>query len=227
MSAQHIFPAIMPASLEELSGLLNTLTGVPVLHLDVMDGKAVPALSWPYAAGGEDDVLLAPLDLFRRLEVHLMVAEPREIGTAFARAGVRGIVAQLESFENEEAARDTLVAWRDVGTLEAGLSIRADTPLSRLEPLVSACDVVQLMSIERIGFQGQPFDTRVFERLASLREAFPDLPIIVDGGVSLDNIPLLLKAGATRFAIGSAIVRAHDPLVAYGRFGEAVAMAAH
>ena len=66
------------------------------------------------------------------------------------------------------------------------------------------------MGIEKIGFQGQSFDERVLHKVNDLRERFPELIISIDGGVSLETAPLLIKAGANRLVAGSAILKSED-----------------
>ena len=73
-----------------------------------------------------------------------------------------------------------------------------------------AIDFVQFMGIENIGYQGEPFDERVFEKIRELRERFPDTIISVDGGVSLENADKLIEAGANRLVSGSAIFESGD-----------------
>jgi ribulose-phosphate 3-epimerase len=69
-----------------------------------------------------------------------------------------------------------------------------------------------------VGFQHQAFDDKVIERVKAVKEAFPDLPISVDGGVSLDNAADLIDAGADRLIVGSAIFAAENPLSAIAEF---------
>jgi thiamine monophosphate synthase len=71
------------------------------------------------------------------------------------------------------------------------------------------------MSVATIGAQGAPFDSRAIGRIRDLHERLPDLPLAVDGGVSVVNIDSLVEAGATGFSVGSAIMRAPDPAAAY------------
>jgi len=76
-------------------------------------------------------------------------------------------------------------------------------------------DFVQLMGIKKIGAQGQPFDEPTLARAKELRTKFPDLEIAVDGSVNGTTISQLLAAGVNRFAPGSAISRANDPILAF------------
>ena len=100
---------------------------------------------------------------------------------------------------------------------QAGISLVLDTPLTSIQSLVASheVDMVQVMSIARIGVQGSRFDDRAYERIRALRAQFPELPIAVDGGVAQDNAALLVAAGATHLGVGSAIVKSPDPAAAY------------
>jgi ribulose-phosphate 3-epimerase len=190
------------------------------VQLDVADGAFVPATSWPYAEGQLSELrALAdnglPYADTLSYEVHIMAEEPRAIGEHFARAKVKRILGHIEAFADTEEARGALDAWRQAGAQEVGLALLLDTPFPVIEPLLSTCDVVQTMSIARLGYQGAPFDPRVYDRIREIRALHPDLTIEVDGGVSETNIEELTRAGATRFGVGSAISKAADPKAAY------------
>ena len=106
--------------------------------------------------------------------------------------------------------------WKGAGASEVGLTLLMDTPLDVVGPIAIECDVVQLMSIAKLGHQGMPFEPGVVKRIKDLHARYPDLIIEVDGGVSKANIVDLVHAGATRFGVGSAISKAPDPKAAYG-----------
>ncbi len=190
------------------------------VQLDVSDGVFTPERSWPYAeaqwaeleALTEGKLPSAP-DL--KYEVHLMVEEPREVGLHLAEAGIQRIIGHVEAFADEKEIQAALSAWRGAGAAEVGLAILLDTPLPVLLPMISACDVVQVMSIATLGRQGAPFDARAVARIQELHAQYPELVISVDGGVSEKNIAELVRAGARRFGVGSAITKAPDPRAAY------------
>lgn len=144
-----------------------------------------------------------------------MAEEPKGVGVLFAQARVERIIGHIEAFADSREALSALEAWRTAGAREVGLALLLDTPLPVIEPLVSRCDVVQVMSIARLGYQGAPFEPRIFDRIRELHALHPDLVIEVDGGVSEKNIQDLVRAGASRFGVGSAISKAADPKSAY------------
>ena len=196
----------------------------PQVQLDIDDGVFAPEISWPYQGGQwselEDMAVRAkalPASDMLMYEVHLMVEDPFHIGELMARVGAMRILAHVETFENEKSAKDAFLAWRSAGAKEVGLAILIDTPLSALDLIIPFCDVVQIMSIAKLGYQGAQFDVRAFDRIKELHAKYPDLMIEVDGGVSESNIAELVRAGARRFGVGSAISRSENPADAYSR----------
>lgn len=166
-------------------------------------------------------------------EVHLMVQDPCDIGNAFIAAGAKRVIAHIESFgdtvdsinevnseqftvDSTKRARECFAQWKKRGA-QVGVSLLLETPLEAVYPLIESKDVsvVQVMSITPIGVQGSVFDERAVERVHTLKERYPNLVIAVDGGVSAQTLPDLAHAGATHFGVGSAIVKADDPIAAY------------
>jgi len=188
----------------------------PLVQLDVADGKFVPALSWPYSEDGHieqfDNLPETPALAY---EVHLMVDQPQDIGERLTHAGAVRIIAHVETFADAQEAKTALEGWKKAGAVQAGVALLLETPLSLLLPVVSSCDVVQLMSIAKLGYQGAPFDSGIFERIRQVHAAYPQLVIEIDGGVSENNIEELVRAGASRFGVGSAITKAPDMKAAY------------
>jgi ribulose-phosphate 3-epimerase len=179
------------ASLEE--------TQVAGVHLDVMDGRFVPNLTFgmPLVAA------------FRRLtqlplDVHLMIEEPLRYIEAFRDAGADVITVHAEAVKDP---RQALREIRDLG-VAAGLAFNPDTPLCCLEACAEVCDLVLIMSVPA-GFGGQEFRRVALERLGEARAAVgPDVLLQVDGGVNRETIGDCAAAGAQLFVVGSAIFRA-------------------
>lgn len=212
----EIVPTCVPTSAEELAGWVSRAKAyASSVHLDIDDGLFAPHLTWPYTGNG----IYAPFDLSAlagmTTEVHLMVKNPRDIGNAFARAGADRLIAHLESLESPEEVRTLFEEWRASGANETGVALLMETPLRELETLVPSSDFVHLMSIETIGTQGIAFSGRAVERVADFHKTFPDTLISVDGGVSERNIGELVRAGARRFGVGSAIEKSQDPAESY------------
>src|SRR3989344_3747151 len=194
----------------------------PQVQLDIDDGVFEPEISWPYHkkqwAELEEMAISAkplPYSGVLKYEVHLMVEDPFHIGELMARVGSLRVLAHIETLENEKSVKDAFAAWKSAGAREVGLVILIDTPLSKLEAVIPLCDAVQVMSIAKLGRQGASYDERAIPRIQGLHAKYPDLIIAVDGGVSERNIAELVRAGARRFGVGSAISKAGNPAAAY------------
>lgn len=212
----EIIPTYVPRDTDDLSAGLETIRSfATTVHIDIDDGVFAPITTWPYIRKGE----FIPFDLAQAegmfSEVHLMVEEPHEIGSAFARAGAQRIVGHVEGFADGNEVRDALNAWRKAGASEVGLGLLLQTPFEVIAPHVPICDVVHLMSIATIGTQGIPYESSAPARITEFHRLFPNVTISVDGGVSEHNITDLVRAGATRFGVGSAITKAADQKAAY------------
>ena len=212
----QIIPTCVAQNTQEIKAAIEISQSLGnALHLDVGDGIFTPHVSWPYEEKGRVgealDGLDIPVDNFL-IQAHLMVSEPREIGEFFARAGVRTLITHAES---ASLSIDCIHAWRAEGVKEIGLAILLDTPMENLNPLLPSCEFVHVLSVATIGSQGAPFDPRAIDKVAAIAAQYPGMPISVDGGVSSMNIASLVKAGATRLAVGSALKSASNPQEAY------------
>ena len=202
-------------------------TFAPYVHLDIDDAQFAPILSWPYGElqMQELETMLRTNDTLPFLEslsyeVHMMVREPHFMGSHMARLGCERIIGHIEAFNEEFTPTDSFAAWKKAGAREVGLAILIDTPLKSIDAYANSCDVVLLMSIATLGKQGAIFDERIYDRISNLRAKYPDLTIAVDGGVGETNIAQLVRAGASRFGVGSAITKASDPAAAYAHLRE-------
>ena len=196
-----IIPALIPKSLEQLSGELKTLSFQTNLQIDVVDGRFAPFISWPYDPKGEVKDAKTILEPFS-FEVDLMVSDPLLAASAWILTGARRLVFHLESIVNPSEA----IASSKQAGVQVGLAVGNDTPLEALIPHINDIDFVQLMGIAKIGSQGQPFDERVFPRITELRARYPELVISIDGAVGKENIAALKNSGASRFVVGSEIL---------------------
>lgn len=212
-----------PPTLDELTRR-SAIVGAysPVVQLDVGDGVFVPAKSWPYGEGqwGELEIMGATKQGLPHVstllyEVHLMVQHPLSAGVAFARAGAKRIIGHIEAFGSAEKARDAFKMWKLSGAKEVGVAVLVNTSCDALAPYAGLCDVIMVMTIGKLGAQGSPFEPRAIERVATLRKRYPDITIEVDGGVAASNIASLAEAGATRFAVGSALWKSSNPEKTY------------
>ena len=208
----EIIPAIMPKDYEHLDEMMSLFVNVvPMVQLDIMDGKFVPARTWPYPKDTHFDAIVAEEDgmpSWERInfEVDLMVSDPELVVSKWVSAGASRIIVHVESMKDFEAIRSAV----SEGLIELGLAINTATPLSAIDQYLPRVDFVQCMGIDKIGFQGQPFDERVLEHVRALRAKYPELPISIDGSVNMDTAKALVDAGATRLVSGSAILEAPD-----------------
>lgn len=211
-----IIPAVLPGTLEELHKQLSTIRGAAhSVQIDLVDGVLAPSKTWPYDTGDWKERL--PFADEFEFEMDLMVEKAEDAAEFWRQAGAKRIVIHIESpdareallaaAEREEADRH-LVSIRST---EIGIALPCSASPEVLQEYAGLYDYVQVMGIERIGFQGQPFDARAIELVRALRRQFPELPIQVDGGVGESNVGELAAAGANRLVVGSAIWESDDP----------------
>ncbi len=206
----EIIPTVVPDTLDDVKAAHLRYAFTGALHIDVSDGVFAPRTTWMPAEGER-----LPESEGFRYGVHLMVQEPLAAGVPYIRAGARRINAHIEAFDNAEQARDCARMWRMSGTEEIGIAVLLETPLARIDSFLEIFEYVVFMSIAEIGSQGAPFDERVFDRLKEFKTKHPHVLTAVDGGVSVENIGALTRAGAERFFVGAALARAADPRAAY------------
>lgn len=211
-----IVPAIIPQSAGELKETLGQLKFSPEIHVDVVDGKFVPFVSWPYEPIGSPAEVKQSTDSYT-LEVDLMVEDPVSAAKEWIKAG-----ADMLVFHVETISYDDFLDFASTTSISIGISALNDTPLQVFKPYIKVADAIQLMGIAKIGAQGLPLDERVFDRIEELKREFPHHPITVDGSVNMETIKRLDEAGVDRFICGSAIVGAHDPLLAYQKLKQEI-----
>ena len=221
----EVIPAILAENFKELSeGISRVANNSRVIQIDICDGNFVPSVSWPYdeihSGGNNLEAILSEeegLPCWDRVnfEFDLMVRNAHEQFDFFMKLGPRRIVFHIEAeMEGEDIGKfKEFLEGIDMYTrdnLEIGVSINTTTDIKILEPIIGSVDFVQCMGIERIGFQGEPFDERVLSQIASLRTKYRELIISVDGSVNENTAPLVVKAGANRLIVGSLLSRGYD-----------------
>ena len=197
----RIAPSILSADFarlgEEVNAVINA--GADIIHFDVMDNHYVPNLTiGPLVCEAVRKSTNAPID------VHLMVKPVDRIIPDFAKAGANIISFHPEASEHIDR---TIQLIKDHGC-KAGLVFNPATPLSYLDHVIEKLDLILIMSVNP-GFGGQSFIPEALNKLRLARQRIDacgkDIWLEIDGGVKVDNIAEIAKAGADTFVAGSAI----------------------
>jgi len=174
-------------------------------HLDVMDGRFVPNLSF-----GLPVIAAIHRMAQKPLDVHLMIVEPEKYLAEFRKAGADHITVHLEACTH---LHRTLQQIHELGA-KAGVAINPHTPVSLLYDVLEQVDIVCLMSVNP-GFGGQKFIYRTLEKISMLRQEIDarnlSTLIEIDGGVGLQNAETILKAGADVLVAGNAVFADSNP----------------
>jgi ribulose-phosphate 3-epimerase len=201
-----VLPALLLCDFGHLAREVDRLerAGATVLHLDVMDGRFVPQLTYgPVVVEAVRRAARVPI------EVHLMVQEPERTIADYAALGADILTVHVEALADP---RETLRAIAALGP-RAHVAINPETPVERIEPFLDACDGVLVMSVEP-GYGGQRFNPVAVEKLARLadlrRRMGGSFRLGVDGGISTETIADVAAAGAELIVAGSAVIRSHD-----------------
>ena len=203
----EISPSVLGANLMCLGEEIRRVEelGIGWLHLDHMDGHFVPNISF-----GPDFVSAMRKQTKLFLDVHLMLSEPMKYIETYAKAGADLITVHVEADDDAETMLRAIAAQG----IKAGISIKPDTPVQAIEPLLPLCDVVLVMTVEP-GFGGQSLRedcvAKIPELKAMIEKSGRDILIEVDGGVKRENAEKVVRAGADVLVMGTGLFRADDP----------------
>jgi len=202
----RIAPSILSANFARLGEEVQSVitAGADIVHFDVMDNHYVPNLTvGPLVCEAIRPLTKAIID------VHLMVSPVDRIVPDFAKAGANIISFHPEASEHVDR---TIGLIRECGC-KPGLVLNPATPLSWLDFTLDKLDLVLIMSVNP-GFGGQKFIPAALAKLRAVRERIEktgrEVWLEVDGGIKVDNIAEIARAGADTFVAGSAIFGTRD-----------------
>ena len=174
-------------------------------HLDVMDGRFVPNISF-----GMNIIKQLKQTSAKPFDVHLMILEPEKYAEEFKDAGANILTVHYEACPH---LHRNLQQIKFLG-MEAGVAINPHTPVNFLKDVLADIDVVCLMSVNP-GFGGQSFIPHSIEKIKELRKMIDDaglkIKIEVDGGVTLNNAKQIVEAGADVLVAGNAVFKSANP----------------
>ncbi|WP_104686860.1 ribulose-phosphate 3-epimerase [Helicobacter felis] len=199
----QIAPSLLSADFMRLQESLHPLQQADFFHIDVMDGHFVPNLTFgPCVLKNLKQYYNTPLD------VHLMVENPLFFIDLYKDLQPAFITLHIE---NTPHLHRSVHYIKSLG-IKAGLSLNPATSLEGLDYIIQDLDLVLLMSVNP-GFEGQKFLPLVLDKLKAFKKRFPNYQGVleVDGGINLQNAPLLASCGANLLVVGSYLFNHQDP----------------
>jgi len=203
----EIIPSILSADFARLAEEISRVehTGIRMLHLDVMDGHFVPNFTiGPPVVKSIRKVTKLTLD------VHLMIEDPDRFAPIFIEAGADQVIVHQEACRHLDR---TLRMIQSEGA-RAGVVLNPATPIGMLEDVIEIADYVLIMSVNP-GFEAQKFIPNALNKIRALdrrrKELGLQLPIEIDGGINLENLDSVIRAGCDWVVAGSSIFHSDDP----------------
>jgi ribulose-phosphate 3-epimerase len=203
-----IAPSLLAADFMNLSGACELMNRSEAewLHLDVMDGRFVPNISF-----GIPVIASIRKGTTKVFDVHLMIEEPEKYAQQFKDAGADVLTVHVEACKH---LHRNLQQIKSLG-MKAGIALNPHTSLSEIEEVLPEADLVCIMSVNP-GFGGQKFIPSSIEKVNKLKSIINakglKTLIEVDGGVTLENASLLVQAGADVLVAGNTVFSATNPI---------------
>lgn len=203
-----IAPSLLAADFLQLNNACEIMNRSEAewLHLDVMDGRFVPNISFGIPV--IQSIRKATPKIF---DVHLMIEEPEKYAQAFKEAGANILTVHAEACKHLHRNLQQIKSL----DLKAGIAINPHTPLSSIEEVLADADLVCIMSVNP-GFGGQKFISSSLDKISRLKELILKKSLTtlieVDGGVTLENAQQIVKAGADVLVAGNTVFSAPDPI---------------
>ena len=209
--AIRIHPSVLSADFANMESELQKLSSADAVHVDVMDNHFVNALTFgPQMVRRIVEVSPVPLD------VHLMIENPDRHAPAYAEIGAHSVTFHVEAARDCEAIIRSI---KQVGS-EVAIALKPETPLEPYRDLLPLVDMVLIMTVEP-GAGGQPFMHSMMGKVETLvsflRANSLDVRVEVDGGITLETIPIAFGHGADTFVAGSSVFghgHPHDNIAA-------------
>ncbi len=202
-----IAPSLLSANflqLEEDCQMLNQ-SEADWFHLDVMDGRFVPNISF-----GPMIIEFIRKTTNKVCDVHLMILEPEKYAEAFKKAGADILTVHIEACTH---LHRNIQQIKSLG-MQAGVAVNPHTPVSLLKEIITDIDLVCLMSVNP-GFGGQSFIPGTLSKIKELRKMIDETgskaKIEIDGGVTLENAKPILDAGADVLVAGNTVFKSANP----------------
>ena len=202
-----IAPSLLSANFLQLEAECRMLNESQAdwFHLDVMDGRFVPNISF-----GIPVIEHVRKATGKVCDVHLMILEPERYAEAFAKAGADNLTVHIEACTH---LHRNIQQIKGLG-MKAGVAVNPHTPVALLEDIIGDIDLVCLMSVNP-GFGGQAFIPRTLDKIRALREMIDDnglnVQIEIDGGVTLANAKEIIDAGADVLVAGNTVFKSANP----------------
>lgn len=221
-----IVPAVLPSSRENFADTISRYERIPSvsrIQIDVVDGRFASPKSWPYTVPHELERMLATGEMLPHLghidyEIDLMCLDAEPAAGRWLSLGASRLTFHAESIISLPTFLASVKKRYGDASITLGLALQVGTDPVLIESCLGHIDYVQYMGIASIGKQGQRFDRRVLDKVRAFRARYTDMPLQVDGGVSLFVAQELIALGVSDLVVGSALLVASDPAAELEKF---------